>query len=332
MAINSQLMKAARSVVQDSLKVQPHEEVVIVVEEKLWPIADALTNAVVERNAHPTVLPIVSTLREILARQGQKMKLTSPMRLALAEADVIITAINAIVGEAKFRLSILSYLKKNPCRIAHMPGIKVKQFAEYCDTDYDYLYERGGIIEQFLKDHIGKEMEILTRNGTTLKLTISDLITFSSGRLDEPERFGNLPAGEVYFVPVVGSADGKIVIDGSVPSKVLRKKAQYIELSLRNGMLEGSIKDPENLVREALSLPGGNVLCEVGFGLNDRIKRPTGIELIDEKAAKTIHFGFGDNTLFGGENNSDIHIDLIVKNPNVKIDNVEFMKNGRFLL
>jgi leucyl aminopeptidase (aminopeptidase T) len=54
--------------------------------------------------------------------------------------------------------------------------------------------------------------------------------------------------------------------------------------------------------------------------------------LEDQKALGTVHFGFGDNSTFGGEVKCDIHVDGMVLKPNVLIDGKEIIKKGKIMM
>ena len=44
-----------------------------------------------------------------------------------------------------------------------------------------------------------------------------------------------------------------------------------------------------------------------------------------------MHFGFGDNSTFGGQVSCDIHVDGMVLKPTVLIDGDIIVENGRFV-
>ena len=55
----------------------------------------------------------------------------------------------------------------------------------------------------------------------------------------------------------------------------------------------------------------GNVVCEFGIGINEGINELTGYELLDEKMLGTFHIAIGNNTMFGGKNDSPLHQDFV---------------------
>ena len=54
--------------------------------------------------------------------------------------------------------------------------------------------------------------------------------------------------------------------------------------------------------------------------------------LEDEKVMGTIHIAFGNNISMGGSHSVGIHIDGVIKNPTVKIDESLLLDNGKLIL
>lgn len=73
------------------------------------------------------------------------------------------------------------------------------------------------------------------------------------------------------------------------------------------------------------------MLGEFGIGTNDKA-RITGVVLEDEKVYGTIHVAFGSNNTFGGTIAAGVHIDLVVKAPDVYADDELIMKDGKLLV
>ncbi|MCH7769022.1 MAG: aminopeptidase [Nitrospinae bacterium] len=325
------LAKAAHNVIRNSLRVRKGEQVVVVIEEDRIEIAKALIVPVMEQGAQITFLPIFNEWRDFHRQLEKPLELTISSQNTLKSADVIISIIEANVGEVGFRKNILQYAQSQPCRIAHMPGVTVEDFRDYLKFDFTTIWKKGELLKSLLVKHVGKVMHIKTDFGTDIKLKISDKIHISSGIIDSPHRFGNLPAGEVYFVPEKNSANGHVVIDLARPGRVLEGE-DTVEFDVKDGLIEPISGQPYNAwpeFKEVLSRRGANVLAEVGIGLNEDIKSPTGRDLIDEKMAKTMHFGIGDNVIFGGWNESEVHLDLVFSKPTVRIDNEVIMSEGK---
>ena len=71
---------------------------------------------------------------------------------------------------------------------------------------------------------------------------------------------------------------------------------------------------------------------ELGIGTNPKA-RVTGAVLEDEKVLGTVHIALGDNTSYvGGHTKSGTHLDGILFQPTVKVNQQLIMRNGRLLL
>ncbi|MCH6574776.1 MAG: PAS domain-containing protein, partial [Bacteroidetes bacterium] len=54
--------------------------------------------------------------------------------------------------------------------------------------------------------------------------------------------------------------------------------------------------------------------------------------LEDEKVLGTCHIALGNNTGFGGKINIPLHLDGIIKNPTISVDNKKIMESGKLLI
>jgi hypothetical protein len=148
-----------------------------------------------------------------------------------------------------------------------------------------------------------------------------------------------LPPGEVYVVPRDG--DGEIVINGSLPGKVLSASEELI-LTFQEGRLTKiepeecpaarHLQETQIAYAERRGDPNWSNLAEIGFGLNPAVHELQGVSIVDEKKAHTIHVALGQSTFLGGSVDSLIHCDLIVKKPTVYVSGRLIMKRGDWRL
>ena len=122
---------------------------------------------------------------------------------------------------------------------------------------------------------------------------------------------GDYPAGEVYIAPLENTANGlfytpRICWEGALLTDVV--------LSFENGTLVNT-SHPE--IWQSLQGAPGDALkfAEFGIGLNPKAQQLSGYNLFDEKAIGSCHIAIGMNHLFGGTNESPIHIDFVAPNP-----------------
>ena len=76
-------------------------------------------------------------------------------------------------------------------------------------------------------------------------------------------------------------------------------------------------------------LKGFDETVNVGIGTN-YAARLIGVILEDEKAYHTVHIAFGTNIGFGGVNKAACHMDGIIKNPTLYLDDTLVLKDGEF--
>ena len=118
-----------------------------------------------------------------------------------------------------------------------------------------------------------------------------------------------------------------MAIDGSMVGIGLLE--QPLEVKVKDGVLQ-SIQGKEAEKLEILLRNRNNAtLCELGIGTN-YAARLIGVILEDEKAYQTVHIAFGTNVGFGGNNQADCHMDGIIKNPTLYLDDKLVMLDGVF--
>jgi leucyl aminopeptidase (aminopeptidase T) len=139
----------------------------------------------------------------------------------------------------------------------------------------------------------------------------------------QPGRMANYPGGEVYIAPHSDGADGVLVVDLTVPYTVDGLVDEPVTIRFEGGRVT-SIDGGRaaEMLREIVDEagPGGDVVAELGIGLNHAIT-PSGHIMLDEKAGNTAHVAIGRNTgPYGGDNEATIHIDCVFSGPQVEAD------------
>ncbi|HMK46135.1 MAG TPA: leucyl aminopeptidase, partial [Methanocella sp.] len=191
----------------------------------------------------------------------------------------------------------------------------------------------------------GREVHVTSSGGTDVTFSIDGRkAMLDDGNYRLPGMGGNLPAGETFISPVVGSTRGTIVFDGTidlVPHAIVPKTPVVLTfpdgyISSVDGGVEAAellkvIENGEKMAREQ-GLPERVRNCrhlgELGIGIN-YAARMTGNLLEDEKLGKTVHFAVGSNYDYDAE--ATIHQDCLVLKPSMWIDGKQIMKNGDLL-
>lgn len=219
---------------------------------------------------------------------------------------------------------------KKGTRIATLPGISKDVFQRTMKTDWKRLGRFTRTVAARLSSV--KDVHIETKGGTDFTFeTGGRRAGADDGMLTEKGAFGNLPAGEAYLAPLEGTAQGKLVFDGSFPSAGLLKKP--FALQVRKGQVYRVFEHAcSSYLRRLFSKYGSNArnIAEFGVGTLDTAIISGNI-LEDEKVKSTVHIALGDNASMGGTVKVPVHLDGIIKNPNVWLDDKLWMDEGKIV-
>lgn len=219
------------------------------------------------------------------------------------------------------------------CRYASMPLFDASMLEGSMNINWRDLSKRTRYIANILKK--AEALEIRAPNGTHLTMKKGDRKVFSDdGILSKPGSFGNLPAGEVFFAPIEGSSEGRLVLEWA-PTRELRSP---ITLVVKKGLVEeiyGNESYADYLKNKLQERPENRNIAELGIGTNDRAKRPDNI-LESEKILGTIHIALGDNSSFGGNVQTPFHQDFVFFKPTVILitpdkEKISVLKDGKLV-
>jgi aminopeptidase len=161
--------------------------------------------------------------------------------------------------------------------------------------------------QQGLVERLSPARELrIEADGTDLRLRVDGRTWINS------DGKHNMPSGEVFSGPLEDSANGKIRF--TVPTSPRGVEVTGVELTFRDGAVVDARADrgQEYLDAALATDPGARRLGELGIGTNPGIDRATGLVLLDEKMAGTVHLALGRSyPETGGHNSSALHWDLI---------------------
>lgn len=218
------------------------------------------------------------------------------------------------------------------------PGITNEMFSRTVPIDYTRLRSDSARIRGILEK--SDSVRVVAPGGTDLTIGVRGRKAHADdGDFRKAGQAGNIPSGEVYVSPVVGTTNGVIAFDGSIvvnDGEVIIKKpilatirgGFITELSggkeaqaLRESIEEGEKKARENgkkgLIKSTLVeryAKNASSIGELGIGLN-RKARIVANMLEDEKVYGTCHFAVGSN--YDGDAEALIHLDGLVNSPTI---------------
>lgn len=221
------------------------------------------------------------------------------------------------------------------------PGVTVDTFQRAVPIDYQWLRSTAAALKAKLD--AARQVRVTTEAGTDITFGVEDRTAFvDDGDFRKPGTGGNLPAGETYVSPTIGSADGTLVVDGAVatvdggtfvPDEPLTvafergfvamidggEAAERFEDDLTRGAeLAREWGREDRLDADSVTTYAKNAshLGEFGIGLN-RQAEIVGNLLEDEKVYRTCHLAVGSN--YDHDAPALIHLDLVLHEPTVEV-------------
>ena len=310
-----ELKSAARSILASSLALKEGEKFLVVTDPDRRRIGEALFEAGAELGAE-------ATLAVMLPREANGEEPPGHVAAAMAAADVVVVPTTHSLTHTRARLQAV----ERGARVATMPGITEDMFREGAiNADYADV-ER---LTKQMAAALDSAREALVVTGShRLRMSVEGRnAVASTGVYREPGRSGNLPSGEAFLAPVEGTSEGELLVDGSIAG--VGRLSEPVLLKISEGMLaSASGQEGERLLDLLDRFPKGRNVAELGVGTNDRA-RLTGVTLEDEKIYGTIHIAFGSNDTFGGTVAAGVHLDAVVLEPELYLDDRLVVGRGR---
>ncbi|WOV88118.1 aminopeptidase [Sporosarcina oncorhynchi] len=305
-----------KRMLQVNLNVLPGEDLLIVIDSTKKDLGNVFVQAG----------KAVGAVTELLAFEPSGKSGTEPplsIAKAMKEADVAI----CITAHSLSHTNSRKHAAAAGTRVATMPGLT----ADMLETgallaDYEEVQKTGELIAEQLKN--SREVTIHTENKVLTFRIDGRSPKVSSGLLRGCGQSGNLPSGETYIAPLEGTANGEIVIDGSIAD--IGRLTKAVTIRVENGKLVAASGSQGEALLALLGDGDGRMLAELGIGTNP-MARMTGNVLEDEKKAGTCHIAFGSNHTFGGTIHADVHIDCVITRPQLFIDGKLILAHGKIV-
>jgi len=267
-----------------------------------------------------------ATLAVISERETHAAEPPRPVAAAMAAADVVLAPTIQSLSHTAARKAA----SEAGVRIATLPGVTEEMLARLMNGDLEEMRRRGWAIVNLMNR--GARVRISDANGSDLRFSIEGREGIvDAGELSGRGAFGNLPCGEGFIAPVEGSAEGTLVVDGSIAAVGLVESP--VQLTIEGGHLVGATGGEGARLMELLTPhgPDGTNVAELGIGTNEEAIL-TGNILEDEKIFGTAHVAFGASAGIGGTVQVPVHLDVVVKEPTVEIDGEAILGGGELLI
>src|SRR6266478_5566557 len=332
MAFDAQLTPGARNAVRVCLRVQASEKVTVITDEVSLEIAAALVRELEDVGCRYQTW----VLEDVASRPLTDL----PLVIAedLESSQVSIFAVQAQTNELKSRMQLTDVVNRRKIRHAHMVNINKRIVLEGMRADFlkvDRLSVK--VLETVRK---AKQIRAKTAAGTDLVADLNPNYRWvKTSGIISPEKWGNLPGGEVFTTP--GEVNGTFVIDGVVGDYLCAKFGDLapnpLTIRIKNNRLTEAHSENRELEddfwRYTHTDENSDRVGEFAIGTNIELKDVIGQILQDEKYPG-IHIAFGNpyGAHTGAQWYSSTHIDVVGRDFDIWVDGAQMMRNGQFLL
>jgi hypothetical protein len=332
---DNKLTRGAQNILLRSFGLRRDQNLLIFADVNSLEVVEVIARVARGLGIHTTALYVPRVMQ---AENGASENLPLPAEAAVREADAILSCLSDLPEHRSYRMRVLQTGWSRRTKLGHAPGLTT-EILRMADTDYAAICEQAQLLSLALI--LGKRIEIVTTDSRRREHRLNAHIggwDYPPGIADGVIRdgaWGNLPPGEVYIVPRDG--DGKIVINGSLPGRVLAAGEEII-LTFRDGRFAGAepadspalrhLQETQIAYAERRGDDNWSNLAEIGFGLNSAVRDLLGVSIVDEKKAHTVHVALGHSATLGGDVDSVIHCDMVAKKPTVYISGRLIMKRG----
>jgi leucyl aminopeptidase (aminopeptidase T) len=317
--VSTELDNAVRTVVRQCMGVSPGEDVLVICNPVTEEIG-ALMRIEAQGDGADATLAVISE-RETHAAEPPRA-----VAAAMASADVVLAPTIQSLSHTAAR----KQASDAGVRIGTLPGVTEEMLTRLMAGDLDEIRRRGWAVVSALNS--GSEVRISCRHGSDLRFGLEGRLGIvDAGELSNRGAFGNLPCGEGFIAPVEGTAEGTLVVDGSIAGVGLLETPTA--LTIREGHLTETDGSAGSALMELLAPhgTGGTNVAELGIGTNEEALL-TGNVLEDEKILGSAHVAFGASAAIGGTVQVPVHLDCVLLEPTVEIDGETIVAGGDLLV
>ena len=330
--LDSALTPGAHNAIHVCLKLQPSERMTLITDRASAEIAAALRAEIEKTGAEYSVF--------ILEDHGARPHKNMPPEILadLAKSQVSIYAAITQTGELRTRMQMMDVINPHHIRHGHMVNINKQIMLEGMRADFtevDRLSQK--LIE---KARRAKRITCKTAAGTDYVAEFSpNLKWVKTSGLIVPEKWGNLPGGEIFTSPF--NSNGRFVVDGVVGDYLCQKYgdigATPLTIEIKDNRIAALACANKELLKEFDAYchtdENSNRVGEFAIGTNLACTRIIGHILQDEKLPG-IHIAFGHpySEHTGQPWKSTTHIDCVGRFFDIWLDAEQVMAKGKFLI
>ena len=332
LTFDPELTPGARNAVNVCLRIQPNEKVTIITDDATKEIAASIVRELEQ---------LGSTYRAwVLEDLAPRPLRDLPQEIAdnLETSEVSIFAVQAQANELRSRMQMTDTVNRRHIRHAHMVNIKRQIMLEGMRADFLKVDRISQKVAEMVRR--ASLIRAKTAAGTDLTAELNPSYRWiKTSGIISPEKWGNLPGGEVFTTP--GEVNGTFVIDGVVGDWLCAKFGDLapkpLTIRIKNNRLTEAHSANHDLEddfwRYTHTDENSDRVGEFAIGTNIELKDVIGQILQDEKYPG-VHIAFGNpyGAHTGAQWYSSTHIDVVGRKFDIWVDDEQIMKHGKFLI
>jgi leucyl aminopeptidase (aminopeptidase T) len=327
-----ELAEGAHNAVEVCLAIKRGERVALIADEPSREVAASIAAALDAAGATTTTVLIEQVARRPLTAAPKEVL------EALEHCDAGVLCVQPQQGELVARMAIVATVERRQIRYAHMVGVTPEIMQQGMRADYRLVDRLSTVLCQRMRT--ATSLRVSSAHGTSLTATFDPSLHWvKTSGLISPRYWSNLPAGEVFTTP--RSVDGVFVCNGTAGDYFGPKygdlSATPMTIEIAGGRLTGVHCERRDLEREFDAYchtdASSDRVGELAFGTNLALTDMIGILLQDEKVPG-VHLAFGDpyGSQTGADWKSTTHVDVLTRECDVWIDEMQVIAGGRYLL
>jgi aminopeptidase len=330
--VSPDLLPGAHNAIHTCLRLQPQERITLITDRETADIAAALVREIETVGAEHSVFVL-----EDYAPRPLTDGMPQPILEDLERSQISIFAAQTQQGELGSRMAMFEVVNRKGIRHAHMVNINRQVMLEGMCADFLEVDRLSSWL--IAKARPAREIRVTSKAGTDLLATFSPRLKWlKDSGLITPEKWGNLPGGEIFTAP--DNVDGRFVVDGVVGDYLCRKygdlKSTPLTIDIEHNRIAhlacANAELLDEFRRYTTTDENSDRVGELGIGTNLAIQDVRGNILQDEKIPGC-HIAFGHP---GGEHTgqtwvSTTHIDCVGRDFDIWIDGEMVMQEGKFL-
>jgi leucyl aminopeptidase (aminopeptidase T) len=327
MSTEELMFKGAMKVVTVCAGIRSGEKVLIVTDPERYRAASILAAASRAIGVEPVVT--VMAPNELDGQEPQPLVASLMMS---GEVDVLFMIVTRSIGHSRAAVAAL----RKGARSISMTKFELEQ------------YYRGGLLADFEAqkprcDEMARRMSgassahLTTPAGTDIRFDLAGRSANShSGIVRNPGDATALVHIEANIAPNEGISQGRVVVDGSIPNFDVGVIHQPVVLEVRAGnvvSIEGGAQ--ASALRRVLARnEGENIynIAQLAVGLNPECIAFNGMFSNDHGVDGSCHIGIGTSESIGGSLRAELHFDVMMSAPTLRLDGAEVIRDGNVVI